>query len=466
MEKVGQGMPCQLKYKKENSLEAASTYSKSGSRTLYDTVTIDLGSTCPINYDTSDITISYIYELPNQSGFSSGTEIELNSGFYLENTALFTSAKNISTSSTVYEEIINYDSSQSLIKPYVTARVESEQIILNDISAVRYVVKINRGTMGMLKMDFTSSVSDSLEFCKVEVVQIGHNLACADKPEGYTDKYMKTKIDYSKNSKGVRTKATLEMDGLTNYGSNEIMTDAYADDDSIEIKVYFKYVGTDNTTKLISKIYSGSSVSLSKDVSLNLNSAMETEVSNGKLDFEFLPTLGSMHLMDSKSVVIDITVPVNYSGPANIRFSDKDFSKKISLCGIFITKVGENLPCLHPQMDEKAILPNSTDTLLVELDDLGNPIFYKEFSLPLDICQKTFSSDPAENKFQLEFTFKPNSAAADGDTINFEVEIKTEESTLKEISITLSNSSDPGPYISNTSYPEVMANSEQLVAGE
>ena len=54
VEKVGQGMPCQLKYKKENSLEAASTYSKSGSRTLYDTVTIDLGSTCPINYDTSD----------------------------------------------------------------------------------------------------------------------------------------------------------------------------------------------------------------------------------------------------------------------------------------------------------------------------------------------------------------------------------------------------------------------------
>ena len=162
-----------------------------------------------------------------------------------------------------------------------------------------------------------------------------------------------------------------------------------------------------------------------------------------------------------------------------IRFADKDFSKKITLCSLHVTKVGKNLPCFSggksPISDNgnsvlsqyyhsatQGTVPMLNETSKVEIDDLGNPRFYKEMTININLCQYDFEGEPNENKFQVEFTFKANGDAADGDVINIETEIVDLENddslVIKELALGISETLIPDLLVSNTSFPQVMEN--------
>ena len=80
-----------------------------------------------------------------------------------------------------------------------------------------------------------------LDICKVKIAHIGKNLACTEKPEGNTDEDLKYEFKYYYSSNyEVNYQVDLDIDGLTNYGKKDLESNMYADDDSIEILIFFQ----------------------------------------------------------------------------------------------------------------------------------------------------------------------------------------------------------------------------------
>ena len=95
---------------------------------------------------------------------------------------------------------------------------------------------------------------------------------------------------------------------------------------------------------------------------------------------------------------------------------------------------------------------------------MGNPKYFKEISLYLDVCHYAYTNNPAEDKVQVEFTFKANENGGDGETVTIEAEVITDKSLVKETTVTMSASGQPANLlVSNTTYPEVLDNTTTVI---
>ena len=388
VESVGLGLPCLYQ---EHQVRQHPVFSKrSEDNQFADVGKLELGSSCPANIFSSQLAISFIYENPPLTE-STREPYVITGGLYLGNTSLWSSSYSLTTLVAQFSSLEGWNS-QSLTSPYLTVRADSNTVKLDQPFPLRFVLKINRNTRGRLQ--FTVKSGGNAAICGIKILQIGRNLACAEKPEGSVDKYFKTAIGYTRRHEfnGV---GWLVFDGLTNFGNREMEmeTNMYADDDSIEVLVFFTTRGNATITSLLNGV--------SKEVAIT--ASQEKADSTGLLAFEFV----SVPLNDDdkiypkipKTYGILIDVPVGYSAPVRIKFSDKDFSI-VDYCSIKVTRVGRNLPCINQQ--KKATFPSKTESSLVKLDDLGNPAAYKEIYLDLTVCYFHNSDSLEENKFQAE----------------------------------------------------------------
>ena len=451
VESVGVGLPCL--YPQQDPGVQAAVYSKSSDAKLFNDVgKLELGSTCPAAITSLAIQsphhlqISFIYEIPSQT-LSPGP-YKLNGGIHVNTSSLWTASASLTTSSTELVGLEDWKTTHSTLPPYLTARTESDTVKAKEPFPVRFVLKINRNTRGRLQ--FTVKSGGNAAICGIKVKQIGRNLACAEKPEGFVDKYFKTDIGYVKRHE-LDGEGWLVFDGLTNYGSSELESNMYADDDSIEVTVIFTFVAEQTIVAKLNDV--------SKDVFITTSG--EKDDSTGPLDFEFVKVPLSddekIYSKTPKTLGILIDVPVDFSGPVRIKFVDKDFSL-VEFCSIKVTKVGGNLPCINQQ--QRAIFPDKTESSLVKLNDRGNPKAYKEIYLDLNVCHYQDSTSTEENKFQVEVTFRLAAEAAEGDTVTIEaVTIVGIDETSKESSLTVSLDVPSFVTISNTTYAEVLENS-------
>ena len=81
----------------------------------------------------------------------------------------------------------------------------------------------------------------------------------------------------------------------------------------------------------------------------------------------------------------------------------------------------------------------------------------------IDVCHIDYSSDPQDDMFHVEVTFRPTKEAQDGDIVNLRGLIKNYPDETKEafqkISITLSKQISPSNVLlSNISFPQVKEN--------
>ena len=482
VEQVGLGHPCTIPFMDPSYASSFSIFSKSVHTKKYDdTITVNLGKTCPVQVPNdrsinNTVSFSFYYEIPSDEIITSGVDIALSGGLYVDNTALWTTFYEIKTvSSSSFSGIEAWNSNQTFIKPYMTARIMNDISYIDAVFGIRYVLKINKFTRGKLIFEVFTGAEDHSEFCSLKIVNVGKNLGCAKSPEEFTRKHTTLEV---RNSDGFISKGILTIDSIMNYGSTDLESNMYADDDSIELLAYFKRK-TQEAIINIDATLNGETKAIT--VPVNDSQTMTVE---GSLDFDFIPVvdndpISQMPLLAAKTLGIEVTVPKYFSGAIKIRFADKDFSKKITLCSLHVTRVGRNLPCFSAEKSPisasgtsvlsqfyhsatQGIMPMMNDTSKVELDDLENPRFYQEMTMSINLCQFDFEGDPNENKFQVEFTFKANDNAADGDVINIETEIldieKDTSVVIKEQGLTISESLIPDLLISNTSFPEVMDN--------
>ena len=490
---VGASLPCIMKAADQLKHTNALVLSKSKDTKLFDdTAKIDLGKSCPSYSDLLETTgnqfkVKFIYDLPDQKdGAIDEGVVQLNGGLYVEDSALWTSMYNVTTAAskriTNYADDLDmrsYDDanvvSANLADLIHSVRMEKNKFDEYEAFAIRFLTKIPKQTRGNLQLTIIPSVPDNFKICKIEVANIGKNLGRIEKPGGYTKKDFKTDIRIWVNStSGKPEKATISLGAITNFGTKDVDGDMYADDDSIEIIGYFTYYGNQISSSTIkygevsridnlveAVVYP---TNVSKTITINQSNAPQmTDF------FSVLPeteSVSTMNMMIPKTIAVKITLEKVLS-TKTIRFVDKDFSKKITFCGIYITKVGSNFPCTD--VNKKMTFPNVTDGTKVELDEAGNVKHYKEVSLEdySFFCYvENVLNDEEANSIQIELTFKANENAVEGDQVTMEVIFEeanetsiTEANTAKkEVTITLSNSTEPDVLISNLTYPMALDN--------
>ena len=459
VEAVGLGLPCSYSNQDPLVQGPKKVFSKSSPDRMFNDIgKIELGTTCPAAITSVEkpgqLAISFIYEIPNQP--VTAVPYVLSGGLYVAQTALWTSSYSTTTNGAELTTIEGWNSQTSLT-PYLSARTDQTTVQINQPFPVRFVMKLNKNSRGRLEFKVKSRANAAI--CQIKVLQIGRNLACAERPAGYSDKYLKTSIWYDKRHQ-LDGEARLVFEGLTNFGSTDMQSNMFADDDSIEVAVYFTAIGNVTIQSELN--------SVSKDVTIT--AVGEKAESAGALDFEFvkIPSTddSNVYLKASKTIGILIDVPVDYNGLVRLKFADKDFSELVNFCSIIVTKVGSNLPCINEQ--QKAIFPNKTETSLVKLDDNGNPSAYKELYLDLTVCYFPHSDDLQENKFQVELNLRPSASASGGETVTIEAVTNVGGTeTSKEISLTISADIPAFVTTSNSSYAEVIQNSTTpIYAGE
>ena len=486
---VGLGHPCTIPFKDSSYAQSFSTFSKSVDTKKYDdSITVNLGKSCPVQVPNdrsinNTVSFSFYYDIPSDETVTSNVDIALSGGLYVDDTALWTTLYEIKTVATSsFSGIEAWNSNQTLTKPYMTARIMDEITHLDAVFGIRFVLKINKLTRGKLIFEVSTGDQDLSEFCSLKIVSVGNNFGCAKSPEEFTRKHTTFQV---RNSDGFINKGILTINSIMNYGSTDLESNMYADDNSIELKAFFKRKTPEETPINIDATLNGETKVIA--VPVTDSQALTVE---GSLDFDFITItdndpINQMPLLAAKTLGIEVAVPKFFSGAIKIRFADKDFSKKITLCSLHVTKVGKNLPCFSggklPISDNgnsvlsqyyhsatRGIVPMLNETSKVELDDLENPRYYKEMTININLCQHDFEGEPNENKFQVEFTFKANDNAVNGDVINIETEIVDLENdnslVIKDIALEISETLIPDLLVSNTSFPEVMENTTTEIA--
>ena len=471
-----------------------------------DTVEASLGSSCPISIDgdntINDIAVSFYFQLPRY-GVAADVLVQLLAGLYVDSTAMWSTYYNVTTGAAAVDGIVAWDEAQTLTKPYLTVRKIHEKEAHESVFGLRYTIKINRLTRGTL--DFKVRVPRMFDddpsqdpkygkFCSMRVTKVGRNLGCTKSPEQYTrqnityDNVTSSLYRSSWDGRQLR-QGRLLLEGLTNFGSDDLKSDMYADDDSIEVVAFFWYGRIWGLT--IASELNGDIQSVKVDAHGFVKDQTED------LDFEFVPikseSINAMNNLVAKTIGIEIVVPESLNGPFKVTFKNKDNSEKITPCGLYITRVGKNIPCLS-KIYRPALTTNYRDddnnlNLLQYYTDKHDPEAYavgdEGLSLEMEMCHYQWSKDPKENTVLAEFTFKANSNAAIGDEIIIEAEIERlssrqhligeqynerveapEFKVSKELSVTISQA-DPSAIISNTTthYAEVMANDSYVGAG-
>ena len=477
-----------------------------------DTVEASLGSSCPISIDgdntINDIAVSFYFKLPRY-GVPGDVLVQLLAGLYVDNTAMWSTYYNVTTGTAAVDGIVAWDEAQTLTKPYLTVRKIHELEAFESVFGLRYTIKINRLTRGTL--DFKVRVPRMFDddpsqdpkygkFCSMRVTKVGRNLGCTKSPEEYT----RLNITYDNiispvgrtswySAGGTRQprEGRLLLEGLTNYGSDDLKSDMYADDDSIEVVAFFWYGriwGLTIASELNGDIQS---------VKVDSHGYMKDQTED--LDFEFVQikseSINTMNNLVAKTIGIEIVVPTSLNGPFKVTFKAKDNSEKITPCGLYITRVGKNIPCLaklyRPVLTAEYEANGESNMHHLQFyTDKHEPEAYaigdEGLSLEMEMCHYQWSKDPKESTVLAEFTFKANSNAAIGDEITIEAEIERlssrqhligeqyserveapEFKVSKELSVTISQA-DPSAILSNTTthYAEVMANDSYVGAGK
>ena len=143
---VGLGHPCTIPFKDSSYAQPFSTFSKSVDTKKYDdSITVDLVRSCPVQVPNDQsinntLSFSFYYDIPSEETVTANVDIAPSGGLYVDDTVLWTTLYEIKTvASSSFSGIEAWNSNQTLIKPYMTARIMNEITHLNAVFGIRFV---------------------------------------------------------------------------------------------------------------------------------------------------------------------------------------------------------------------------------------------------------------------------------------------------------------------------------------
>ena len=404
---VGLGLPCMSKP------ATSPVYSKALSDNLYDdSLSWDLGQTCPARISESlsenTLKINLFYSLPFQTFSSAITTVTPGFGIEAGQDFLFASisSKNVSLSNLTTLETGTTVPELNLTTPIlkVVYPATTETIDVGGIRHIRHVMKTRPQTRALYKFEAIpfSNVNNGY-ICKMKVRKIGNNMPCAIIPGGFVDKnyFERVNIDYKD-----KTSSVINLGLLTNWGQSPMQADLYADENAVEIDVFFRYANlatvADNT--FTGNVYWSDIDKTSTEISYLLSTTVLPTVVNLGLSPMFATvfvndTLETGYSGMPKVLSLVLTVPETFNGPVTVTFKNPGFpTSNYDFCDVRVTKVGLNTPCV----DQKAQFEFSTN--FEEVD--GQPSFYESVNILVDIQHHLTFHSPVENQVHIELTLK------------------------------------------------------------
>ena len=241
VEYVGLGHPCTVPFEDQSFAETHATFYKSADAQKYDdSVTINVGKTCPISVAdntkvNSNLVFSFYFDIPLDWTVIKDVDVVLHGGLYVDGTALWSTLSEMKTVESVNFEdkgLEAWDPSQLLLKPYLTARLINDEVPrVRGIVGIRFVIKLNKFTRG--EINFEVKTPNDHRVCSLKVVRVGKNLGCTKSPEEFSRKNVFT----------VSLKALkFQVPFIMNYGNTDLQSNMYADDDSIEMVAFIRMI--------------------------------------------------------------------------------------------------------------------------------------------------------------------------------------------------------------------------------
>lgn len=406
---VGFGLPCMSKP------ATSPIYSKALHDNLYDdSLSWDLGQTCPARISKSlsenTLKINLFYSLPFQSFSSAIPSVTPGFGIAAGDDFLFASisSKNVSLSNLTTLETGTTVPELSLTTPILKAyNAPIETIDIGGIRHIRHVMKTRPQTRALYKFEAIPFSDLNVGYiCKMRVRKIGNNMPCATIPSGFVDKnyFERVNIDYKD-----KTSSIINLGLLTNWGQLPMQEDLYADENAVEIDVFFRYatLASNTANTFTGNVYWSDINKTSTEISYTLSDVVLPTVVNLDLNPMFATvfendTLETAYSGVPKVLSLVLTVPQTFNGPVTVTFKNPGFStNNYDFCDVRVTQVGLNMPCV----DQKVQFEFSTN--FEEVD--GQPTFFESVTIVIDIQHHLTYQSPVENQVHIELTLKiPN----------------------------------------------------------
>ena len=208
---VGAALPCVHHGNQPDSTSGPrEVYSKTEvTRPFNDYASVEVGRTCPLQHPRagshSTFRASLFMELPpNQSGLAAGT-FELSAGLKLSGASIWVSSRNYTVQTQDYAAAqIEAADNFTLVEPFVTSYPfiwtrdranPNDSFYANEPLSVKYVMKLQPSTRGDYK--FVVTPPAGVKLCRLDLIHIGENMPCTERPPLELTGYENTKLVYA-----------------------------------------------------------------------------------------------------------------------------------------------------------------------------------------------------------------------------------------------------------------------------
>ena len=394
VKEVGYGLPC------VRNAALSSDFVLSQSKDNHnDSAVWDMKTTCPanINNEEQSVSLDIFFQLPYQDNIIAKT-IKPGATLYMDNESIFVTQHGFDVVSSPSLSSVQLGSTEfTEDKPFFQGSSTKETVNLNGIVHVRFIIKTNPLTQGKYELPVNNDIYTRI--CKMEITKVGRNMPCFQRPTGFKRDTDEVGIEYADSfTSGTNV---LSMGRITNWGRTPITKDLHADDDSIEIILFYRF-----GKELTNKIWLYHQIlphAISNQVGIDFNPVEDPDAKRKNLSpvFEQVDLENQMedaYLMIPKIIALKLDVPTEFKGTTTVTFTNQDFpSKKFHFCDLRITKVGINIPCI----DTKTKFNHSSN---FETNIDGEPTFYDSITIEPYIQHYLYSNKPEDNYMFLELT--------------------------------------------------------------
>lgn len=160
---------------------------------------------------------------------------------------------------------------------------------------------------------------------------------------------------------------------MVNYGEEPITTDLIADEDSIQVVVFYQYLGSETNTIDWLLNYGDASLSGSSTIATSAASQLALTTDKAITFEEYHAKIGANDKVNKqlpKLLSFKFRVPPGFHNSFEFSIENKDFDdpdKQVDFCSVAIVFAGNNLPCIHA-------FDNATTTRTLHNDALNKKV--------------------------------------------------------------------------------------------
>ena len=331
---------------------------------------------------------------------------------------------------------------QTILAPTIQTMQPVDLTIYGKPTLIKYLIKFPEKFSSPLK--FLVESNSMFKICKMEVLDTGANLPChRDRlDKGWAGDFNSSRLQYIRgggkspyNRAYSGNQAELSFDKLFNWGSGKYSKNKSPDRNSLLVGVYV--MGEDrgelNTSVTEMKhtltSYIGAAAhEQTGSTAFQSSSGAAISTSIIESNIEVIPSDGNFEAEKWKCKRIKFSYSANKYARGSLVVENLSFGdgKYITWCGLFLTKIGSNHPCINPTHTTWIFCRERNDFSCEKVNNHNQTEFWASIRMDVRSGYETFSNDPEEDKLEFELSFLPDKELQAGTSIDIKINLCTQ----------------------------------------